>query len=278
LVSLQNFKTCCYIKLSVTFFSPYFSAPISRGVLTLSFNLVRISVMISDPSTNGSAGTESEVSARREKRRVQAQDNAYDVKLVDRFKAGDRAALDEIVSRHWDKIYSVVVVLLRNRQDAEEVTQDTFIRANRGLVNFRGDSALGSWLYGIALNLARNRYWYWWRRKRHESISIDAPIGDEGSGTFADVIPAEVESPDEIAVTAEFVSRVARGMEYLSAKHREILVLRNVKELSYEEIAAVLEINVGTVKSRIGRAREELRKKIEEASGGEQKVGTHKKR
>jgi RNA polymerase sigma-70 factor (ECF subfamily) len=65
--------------------------------------------------------------------------------------------------------------LLRNHQDAEEVTQDAFIRAHRGLANFRGDSAFSTWLYQIATNLARNRYWYWWRRKRDHSVSLDAP-------------------------------------------------------------------------------------------------------
>jgi RNA polymerase sigma-70 factor (ECF subfamily) len=82
--------------------------------------------------------------------------------------------------------------------------------------------------------------------------------------TLADIIPAEVESPDDIAVNQEFVNRIGQGMEKISAKHREILVLRNVKNLSYEEIAAILAISVGTVKSRIARARESLRSKLGE--------------
>jgi RNA polymerase sigma-70 factor (ECF subfamily) len=154
--------------------------------------------------------------------------------------------------------------LLRNQQDAEEVTQDAFIRAHRGLVNFRGESAFSTWLYQIATNLARNRYWYWWRRKRDQSVSIDAPVSNENDMTLADVIPAEVESPDDITVTQEFVDRISRGMDRLSTKHREILILRNVKNLSYEEIAEILGISVGTVKSRIARARESLRGKLGE--------------
>jgi RNA polymerase sigma-70 factor (ECF subfamily) len=82
--------------------------------------------------------------------------------------------------------------------------------------------------------------------------------------TLADIIPAEVESPDDITVTQEFVSRIGKGMERLSAKHREILVLRNIKNMSYEEIASILGISVGTVKSRIARARESLRSKLGE--------------
>jgi RNA polymerase sigma-70 factor (ECF subfamily) len=195
---------------------------------------------------------------------TKAQEVALDQVLVDRFKSGDQAAFDEMVGRYWDRIYAMVNQLLRNSQDAEEVTQDAFIRAHRGLVNFRGDSAFSTWLYQIATNLARNRYWYWWRRKRDKSVSFDAPVSADNSTTLADLIPAEVETPDDITVTQEFVARIAKGMERLSAKHREILTLRNIKNLTYEEIAEILGISVGTVKSRIARARESLRRKLGE--------------
>jgi len=189
---------------------------------------------------------------------------ALDQMLVDRFKNGDATAFDEMVERYWDRIFSMVNQLLRNSQDAEEVTQDAFIRAHKGLVNFRGESAFSTWLYQIATNLARNRYWYWWRRKRDKSVSFDAPMGPDNDTTLAEMIPAEVETPDDITVTREFVTRIGKGMERLGAKHREILILRNIKNLSYEEIAAILGISVGTVKSRIARARESLRSKLGE--------------
>jgi RNA polymerase sigma-70 factor (ECF subfamily) len=195
---------------------------------------------------------------------TKAQEVAFDQELVNRFKGGDQSAFDEMVSRYWDRIYGMVNQLLRNSQDAEEVTQDAFIRAHRGLANFRGDSAFSTWLYQIATNLARNRYWYWWRRKRDKSVSFDAPVSADNATTLADLIPAEVETPDDITVTQEFITRIAQGMEKLSAKHREILTLRNIKNLSYEEIAGILAISVGTVKSRIARARESLRSKLGE--------------
>ena len=140
---------------------------------------------------------------------AKAQEVAFDRVLVDRFKGGDQAAFNEMVSRYWDRIFSMVHQLLRNQQDAEEVTQDAFIRAHRGLVNFRGDSAFSTWLYQIATNLARNRYWYWWRRKRDKSVSIDAPVSAENDMTLADIIPAEVESPDDITVTQDAVLKDA---------------------------------------------------------------------
>lgn len=184
--------------------------------------------------------------------------------LVDRFKNGDETAFNEMVSRHWDRIYGMVHQLLRNQQDAEEVTQDAFIRAHRGLVNFRGDSAFSTWLYQIATNLARNRYWYWWRRKRDKTVSFDQPVSADNDTPLSEVFATEMETPGDITVTREFVDRIAEGMEKLSPKHREILILRNVKNMAYEEIAEVLGISVGTVKSRIARAREGLRALIEE--------------
>jgi len=199
-----------------------------------------------------------------ERMSTKAQEVAFDRILVDRFKSGDQTAFDEMVGRYWGRIYSMVNQLLRNPQDAEEVTQDAFIRAHRGLGNFRGDSAFSTWLYQIATNLARNRYWYWWRRKRDKSVSIDAPIGADNDTTLADIISAEVETPDDITVTQEFVNRIGTGMEKLGTKHREILILRNVKNLSYEEIAGILGISIGTVKSRIARARESLRSRLGE--------------
>ncbi|WP_068630164.1 RNA polymerase sigma factor [Cephaloticoccus primus] len=202
---------------------------------------------------------------------AKAQEVALDRLLVDRFKNGDQSAFDEMVSRYWARIYAMVHQLLRNTEDAEEVTQDAFIRAHRGLPKFRGDSAFSTWLYQIATNLARNRYWYWWRRKRDKSLSFEQPLGPEGNITLADVLPAQVETPDDIAVTQEFVDRIGQAMEKLGSKHREILVLRNVRNLSYEEIAAVLKISVGTVKSRIARARESLRAHLGEDFSSKQR-------
>ena len=179
--------------------------------------------------------------------------------LVERIKAGDMAAYNVMVIRHYDRIFSRVLQLLNNKQDAEEVTQDAFIRAHRGLENFRGDASFSTWLYQIATNLAHNRYWYWFRRKRDLSISLDQPQCEDGSLTLENVMPCADENPAEAVVTQEFVDRVSACMQYLNDKHKEVLILRNVKNLTYDEIAQQLEISVGTVKSRIARARESLR-------------------
>lgn len=179
--------------------------------------------------------------------------------LIERVKAGDMVAYNVMVTRHYDRIFARVSQLLNNKQDAEEVTQDAFIRAQRGLENFRGDASFYTWLYQIATNLAHNRYWYWFRRKRDQSISLDQPLSDDGSLTLENVMPCTGENPAEAVVTQEFVDRVSDCMQGLNEKHKEVLILRNLKNLTYDEIAQQLEISVGTVKSRIARARESLR-------------------
>jgi RNA polymerase sigma-70 factor (ECF subfamily) len=179
--------------------------------------------------------------------------------LIERIKGGDMGAYNDMVTRYYDRIFARVSQLIKNKQDAEEVTQDAFIRAHRGLENFRGDASFSTWLYQIATNLAHNRYWYWFRRKRDQSISLDQPLSEEGDLTLENVMPCKGENPAEATVTQELVDRVSKCMGDLNDKHKEILILRNVQNLTYDEIAQQLEISVGTVKSRIARARESLR-------------------
>ena len=185
--------------------------------------------------------------------------------LVSRMKQGDDKAFEQVVDLYWDRIYARVLQLLKNPQDAEEVTQDAFLRAHRGLQNFRGDAAFSTWLFQIATNLAHNRYWYWWRRKRDVSLSLDQTIGQDSDITLVDVIPDEKAGPGDETLTNELTRRVEECLPKLSKKHRDILALRIKENLSYEEIAQKLGIRVGTVKSRIARARERLKEKL----GGE---------
>jgi RNA polymerase sigma-70 factor (ECF subfamily) len=177
---------------------------------------------------------------------------------VERARQGDAAAYASLVLRYQGRIFAKVFSQLRNRQDAEEITQDTFIRAHRVIAQFRGTASFSTWIHQIATNLAHNRYWYWWRRKRDQSFSLDADIGETGS-TLHDVLPDGAEGPGSEAVHNEFVARVAECMGKLKPEHARILTLRNVENRSYEEIAEELGLSIGTVKSRINRARESLR-------------------
>jgi RNA polymerase sigma-70 factor (ECF subfamily) len=194
-----------------------------------------------------------------------AQEAAIDAELVQRFNAGDDSAFVEIMTRYRDKIFAIALGLLRNRADAEEIAQDTFIRAHRGLARFRGDSSLATWLHRIAVNLARNRYWYFFRRRRHATLSLDCALDDSSAATFSDLVAADAPDPARASATNEFAALVDVCMEKLDARHREILTLRTILHRSYDEIAQTLGLNVGTVKSRIARARENLRTLLAEA-------------
>lgn len=190
------------------------------------------------------------------KSRLEAQ---YDAVLVRRFLGGDDSAFVEIATRYRSKLTGIAHEVLQNRADAEEIAQDALIRAHRGLVHFRGDSSLSSWLHRITLNLARNRYWYYFRRRQHLSVSLDTPLNGDSRATFADLLETDAAGPVRTVTTREFLGHIAAGMARLTAPAREILVLRNTLNHSYAEIAGELGINVGTVKSRVARARANLR-------------------
>ena len=183
----------------------------------------------------------------------------YDAGLINRFLAGDESAFVEIVTRYRDKMFHVALGLLRNHADAEEIAQDTFIRAHRSLVRFRGDSSLAAWLYCITLTLARNRYWYFFRRRRHAMLPLDAPISEGSPGTFTELVACEAPSPVREVANNEFADIVNGCMEKLPAGQRDILTLRNVQHHSYHQISRSLGVGIGTVKSRIARARTNLR-------------------
>lgn len=192
-------------------------------------------------------------------------DAAIDSALVQRFNAGDESAFVEIVSRHRTRIQALAERFLRNHADSEEITQDTFIRAHRGLARFRGDASLATWLHRIAFNLARNRYWYFFRRCRHLTASLDRPLSVDSNATLSDVLPATEADPAREATVAEFSGLVTTCMAMMKPDQREILTLRNLLHRSYGQIARALGTNEGTVKSRIARARGNLRELIADA-------------
>ena len=174
---------------------------------------------------------------------------ASDRDLIERCQAGHDSAFEDLVCRHQGRAVNVAWQLLGNREDALEVAQDAFVRVYRTLDGFRGDCEFTTWLYRIVVNLAHNKHRWWRRRGRAQTETLD------GDRQFA----APTVPPDAAAVQNEFSRRLSEKIAALPVSFRDILVLRNVEGLSYEEIAAVLECSLGTVKSRIARAREALR-------------------
>ncbi len=177
-----------------------------------------------------------------------------DSELVLRARQGDRAAFDQLARRHAPRLYAYTRQVLRDPDEAMDVTQEAMIRAWRGLEGFRGGEEFRSWLFQIATNLARDRF-----RARARRPGMPAEDAD-ALGLLPDPQPG----PDVLAERAEFRARLDAGMARLSPEHREILALRAVEDMSYEEIAAALGVAIGTVMSRLARARSRLRELMED--------------
>jgi RNA polymerase sigma-70 factor (ECF subfamily) len=184
--------------------------------------------------------------------------------LIERFKSGDAGAFDALVDKYSGRAYQIAYGILGSRQDAEEVAQDVFVRIYRALPKFRGDSEFTTWMYRIAMNLARNKYRWNKSRGSQRSVSVDAPLdgSDEPDARRLDVIEGRL-SPDEKASLDELEDQALRELDQLPELYRQALTLRNIDELSYEDIADLLGCKLGTIKSRIARARDELRKRLE---------------
>lgn len=184
---------------------------------------------------------------------------AADWVLIRRFAEGDEAAFSNLANFYRPKIFSVVINLLHDFGDSEEVVQDTLLRAYSNLARFRGEASLATWLYRIAINLARNRYWFFHRRSRQSTVSLHSPLNGTDGATYSDLICLPAPDPAQIHSQKDFSEIMATCIERLALPHREILHQRMVQGLSYVEISASLGLNPGTVKSRLARARENLR-------------------
>jgi RNA polymerase sigma-70 factor (ECF subfamily) len=222
--------------------------------------------MISVAADSGSASGRENNAGKTARSAAAAREALHDRELVRRFNAdGDESAFVEIIDRYRERMFGVVLALLKNHADAEEITQDTFVRAHRALGNFRGDSSLSTWLHRVALNLARNRYWHNFRRRRHLSQPLDVAFSADNPATLSHLIASDEPDPARVAVTNEFSVLVRECMERLNEPTKEILTLRNILHRSYQEIARELGITSGTVKSRLARARARLREQLAEA-------------
>ncbi|MBO4620208.1 MAG: sigma-70 family RNA polymerase sigma factor [Victivallales bacterium] len=187
-----------------------------------------------------------------------------DLELVQKFqREHDQSAFDQLVERHSDRAFQLAYSILQNRQDAEEVVQDAFIRIYRSLGNFRGDSQFSTWMYRIVVNLCNNKFRWNKVRGANCTISIDAPLSNaEGDDDLRLELPSSDASPNEQAEFADLRERLEKAMATLPESYRTAVMLRNVQQLDYEEIAKILDCAVGTVKSRINRGRELLRQAL----------------
>lgn len=178
--------------------------------------------------------------------------------LIEKSKNGDLEAFELLVRRYESKVYTVAYRFLGNHADASDLAQETFLRLYQALPRFRGDSSFMTWLYHITANACRDEIR---RQQRYHVVSLDAETGNNGTQAISQV-PSRAPSPEEAAEQKEFNEVVQLCLNNLSEEHRLVLVMREIQDMSYEEIANVLKCSLGTVKSRLSRARQAFKEKF----------------
>jgi RNA polymerase sigma-70 factor (ECF subfamily) len=189
--------------------------------------------------------------------------DASELSLVRRVQRGDKGAFDALVLKYQHKLVKLVMRYVRNPAEAEDIAQEAFIKAYRALPQFRGDSAFYTWLYRIAINTAKNAVVSRDRSPIDYSIDRNNEESYEMQGRMKDS-----ETPEALVLTDEIRSTVNAAIEALPEDLRTAIVLRELEGLSYEEIAAAMDCPVGTVRSRIFRAREAIDRRLREVFEG----------
>ena len=179
--------------------------------------------------------------------------------LVSRCLAGDEFASTELVEAHQRMVFQLAFHLLGDKEDAMDLSQDVFLTVFRMLDRFRGQSALRTWIYRIVVNQARNRQRWWRRRKQSAQVPLDEHVSAHGDLSS----PNDDWGPERLLRQKEQADRVWQALRELPFDQRTALILREIDGLSYEEIGFSLDVAVGTVKSRLARARQLLRGELQ---------------
>lgn len=194
---------------------------------------------------------------------ARAMEHLPEARLISRLRARDLSAFEELVAHFERPVYALCFRLLGDQEEARDAAQETFLKVYRGLGGFRGEAGLKTWIYRIAINQAMNQKRWWRRRRREETISLDITRGQSDT-TIGNLLPGHGSSPEAQAISGERERNIMRALGEIKEEYRIALMLREIEELSYEEIAQTLSISIGTVKSRIARGREELRRRVKD--------------
>jgi len=194
-----------------------------------------------------------------DKKKSRNQDE--DLQWVERCRRGDPDAFEPLVKKYYERMVKTAFGVVRRREDAVDVVQDAFLKAYQNIPKFSGNSRFSTWLYRIVLNQAID-----WKRRaaRRESVSLDDDSEGKELQVDQQVLPQPVEDPRQAAFGGEVQWRLEGCLEGLSPEHRQVILLREVQELSYAEIAEIMGCRVGTVMSRLHYAREALRARLVE--------------
>jgi RNA polymerase sigma-70 factor (ECF subfamily) len=188
---------------------------------------------------------------------------ASENQFLEKLRRGEAAAFEQLVAEHSSDVYALLFRLTSDAEEARDLTQETFLRTYQNIDRFRGDASLKTWIYRIAINQARNRWRWWKRRKRDVTISLDA-TDEQREKPLVTTLPNNDDlNPEQEALAREREGQLRDALIGLRHSYREAVILRDVEGFSYEEIAATLQISIGTVKSRISRGRMELRHALE---------------
>ncbi|MDL1959977.1 MAG: sigma-70 family RNA polymerase sigma factor [Deltaproteobacteria bacterium] len=197
----------------------------------------------------------------KERRKKSTSAPHEDSALVKAFQAGEKAAFDRLVLKHKDRLFNLCYWFLGDYQEANDSAQEAFIRAYRSLNKFRSESTFSTWLYRIAVNTCKNRLKSLEYRLRKKMVWLDGPGKSEGSNPPTD-IEDESHSPVIELERKERMALIRKAVDSLPSEQKTVVVLRDIDGLSYEEIASIAGLNLGTVKSRLARARLGLRKRL----------------
>jgi len=181
--------------------------------------------------------------------------------FLERLRAGEREAFEHLVVRFQADVYGFLYRLLGDREEARDATQETFLKVYRHIGRFRGECELKTWIYRIALNQAANRH-RWWRRNGDRLVSMES-VREEAGATLGQTLVDPRADPEQQAIARQEERLLAEALGRIKPVFRTALLLRDVEGLSYEEIAAMLRVSIGTVKSRIARGRESLRQEVQ---------------
>lgn len=191
-------------------------------------------------------------------------------RLIRGLKRKDEKAFSALVLRHQGQIFNVCYRMLGNAAEAEDIAQDVFVKAFIAIGSFRGDSAIGTWLYRIAVNLCKNRLKYLGRRSYNSTADIsDVPERTYSESGTARTVGEPAARPDQVFEGNRAETRVQQALASLDEAFRELLVLRDIQGLTYAEVVHITGLAEGTVKSRLHRARAALRRAYDAQEGGE---------
>lgn len=188
---------------------------------------------------------------------------AGDQRLIESLRAGAESAYEELLARFQQPVYALCVRLLDDEGDASDVVQEVFLKVFRNIARFRGQSSLKTWIYRITVNEAHNARRWFFRHRRRE-VELDTDPGE--ARNWQESIPDDRRSPFDEVFDHEQASLIQTALEQINPAFRAAVVLRDITGLSYEEIAEILGVSLGTVKSRILRGREALREELKEGN------------